>query len=252
MPPLLKTSNIVLIKGKTILKGISFSLDRGEILTVLGPSGSGKSSLLRCLNRLETIDSGNILLEGVDVETMQPVPLRRRIGMLFQTPALPPGTVAENIRLGPDLHKRAMTDGECETLLARAGLDAKFLERQVDTLSVGEQQRVALAQVLANRPDILLLDEPTSGLDPTSVRTIEGLIRDIHRDLNTSVIWVTHDVAQAKRFGARTLVLMDGEIHAEGKLRELMDSAPGDRLNRFFRGTLSAPASGEEQGDQHG
>ncbi len=164
--------------------------------------------------------------------------LRRRIGMVFQTPALLPLTVKQNIMVGPNLHKLPLKDEDCESLVQKVGLSLDYLDRPVETLSVGEQQRVALAQALANRPQVLMLDEPTSALDPTAVLTIERLIQSIHQDLNTAILWVTHDVAQAVRLNAQTLILIDGEILAQGNIRELMADCKNETLQRFFQGTL--------------
>lgn len=219
---------------------------------ILGPSGSGKSSLLRCLNRLETISGGIVSLEGRDARSIDTVELRRRIGMVFQTPALLPGTVRENISLSSRLRKQAFKDADCESLAQQVGLTLGFLDRPVETLSVGEQQRVALAQTLANHPQVLMLDEPTSALDPTAVLTIERLIQTINRDLKTAILWVTHDVAQAVRFNARTLILMDGEILAEGNIRELVASCDNETLSRFFQGTLEQDPAAKQQGDGDG
>ncbi|MFQ5717199.1 MAG: ATP-binding cassette domain-containing protein, partial [Nitrospinales bacterium] len=164
MTRLLQVSNISLTKGKSILKNVSCEVRGGEILTVLGPSGSGKSSLLRCLNRLESIDQGKIFLNGVETRQIKTQELRRRVGMLFQTPSLLPLTVAENLRMGPKLRKETMDEPAYRLLLEKVGLKMEFLDRNVETLSVGERQRAALAQVLANHPEALLLDEPTSAL----------------------------------------------------------------------------------------
>lgn len=230
----LQVSNISLNKEKTILKGISFEVHGGEILTILGPSGSGKSSLLRCLNRLESIDHGEIFLNGSETRTIETVELRRRMGMVFQTPALMPLTVKKNLMLGPKLQKQTMDEPECDGLLEQVGLEKEFLGRDVERLSVGERQRVALAQVLANHPEVLLLDEPTSALDPPAVLKIEELIKTIHHDLNTITLLVTHNVEQALRFDAQTIVLVNGEVMARGNIRDLMDHPDSATLKKFF------------------
>ena len=236
--PLLKADQIAFSKEKPILKGVSFELKPGTCLTLLGPSGSGKSSLLRCLNRLETIDSGTITLEGVDIRTLNPAEIRRRVGLVFQSPALLPLSLAENIALGPKLAGNILSEEDLLARLREVGLAGMPPDRRVDTLSIGEQQRVALAQVLANDPQVLLLDEPTSALDPTAMLTIERLIQSIHRTKKTATLWVTHDLAQARRIDAETLVLVEGKILAQGPIRQLMDSENKDALQRFFQGDL--------------
>ena len=239
-------------KGKEILKQVSFAAASGELVLILGPSGSGKSSLLRCLNRLETIAEGSIFLNGQDTLNIKTVELRRRIGMVFQKSALLPLTVKQNIAVGPNLHKISFADEECESLVQKVGLSLDYLDRPIETLSVGEQQRVALAQALANRPEVLMLDEPTSALDPTAVLTIERLIQSIHRDLKTAILWVTHDVAQAVRLDAKTLILIDGEILANGNIRELMADNQNQTLQQFFRGTLDKNQTTTQQGEANG
>jgi len=237
-PPLLRVENIRLTRGKPILKDVSFDLHEGEMLIVLGPSGAGKSSLLRCLNRLELIDGGGIYLEGRETRTLKSEDLRRRIGLLFQIPHLPPLTVKENIRLGPSLNGHPLEEEECRNLLEAVGLDPGFFDRNVEALSAGERQRVALAQVLANRPQVLLMDEPTSALDPTAVTKIETLIRTIHRERGITTLLITHDIGQAHRFNAHTLVLIDGEIRSRGNIRDLMNIRDDGLIHRFFSGNL--------------
>ena len=237
-PPLLRVSAVSLNKGKAVLKDVSCELERGEILVLLGRSGSGKSSLLRCLNRLETIDEGEIFLTGRNVSEIHSVDLRRKVGMVFQTPGLLPGTVRENIKMGPHLQNQSLDESECENLLQKVGLQKEFLGRSADSLSVGEQQRVALGQALANRPEILLLDEPTSALDPTAVLTVEHLIKSIHQELESGTIFVTHSVEQALRFNAETMVLMDGKILAKGNINELINLTTNITLQKFFQGKL--------------
>lgn len=225
-------------RGVPILNGVSFDVEKGDLLVVLGPSGSGKSMLLRCLNRLEPYDAGTVRLNGEDTATMNVLDLRRRMGMVFQTPALLPFRVRDNIALGPGLRGEVMEDAQCEHLLNQVGLSKTYLSRQAETLSGGEQQRVALAQMLANRPELLLMDEPTSALDPTAALTIENLIKHINRDLGIAAVWVTHDVPQALRFDAMTMVLIDGRIVAHGNIQDLMNDRSDDRLRQFFEGRL--------------
>ena len=235
---MLTVSNISFAREIPILKNVEFELAKGEILVVLGPSGSGKTSLLRCLNRLESIDAGAVFLNEINIQTLPVMELRRKIGLVFQTAALIPGTVKENIRIGPALSGKDFQDDACHSLLARMGLSRDYLSRDVETLSVGERQRTALAQALANEPEVLLLDEPTSALDPTAVHTIETLIKTLYRDLNTATILVTHNLEQAKRFNARTLVLVDGEVFAEGNIHDLMESDENLPLMKFFAGRM--------------
>ena len=237
---MLTVENISLVKEKHILKNVSFELARGEILVLLGPSGAGKTSLLRCLNRLDSLDSGNVFLDGTDTRALPVTELRRRIGLIFQAPALIPGTVKKNVCAGPRLAGRDISDEACRSLLSQVGLKSEYCGRNVEILSLGERQRVALAQVLANEPDILLLDEPTSALDPTATLVVEALIQSLHNKLNTAMVLVTHNLEQAKRFNAHTLVLADGEVLAEGNIRKLMGSNTSPKLMQFFEGRMES------------
>jgi len=237
---MLTVENISLVKEKHILKNVSFELARGEILVLLGPSGAGKTSLLRCLNRLDSLDSGNVFLDGTDTRALPVTELRRRIGLIFQAPALIPGTVKKNVCTGPRLAGRDISDEACRSLLSQVGLKSEYCGRNVEILSLGERQRVALAQVLANEPDILLLDEPTSALDPTATLVVEALIQSLHNKLNTAMVLVTHNLEQAKRFNAHTLVLADGEVLAEGNICKLMESNTNPKLMQFFEGRMES------------
>jgi len=237
---MLTVTNISLVKEKHILKNVSFELARGEIFVLLGPSGAGKTSLLRCLNRLNSLDSGNVFLDGTDTQALPVTELRRRIGLTFQVPALIPDTVKQNICVGPRLAGKDISDEACRSLLSQVGLKSEYCGSNVGTLSFGERQRVALAQALANEPDILLLDEPTSALDPTATLVVEALIQSLHNKLNTAMVLVTHNLEQAKRFNAHTLVLADGEVLAEGNICKLMESNTNPKLIQFFEGRMES------------
>jgi len=247
---MLRVSNLSLTRDRKILKDLSFEVQPGHMLTVLGPSGAGKSSLLRCLNRLDTPDSGEVFLGGQDVKAMDILELRRRMGMVFQIPALIPDTVAVNVGLGPSLRQKTVSEQEIQELLQQVGLSPGFMTRQVETLSVGEQQRVAFAQVLANQPDVLLLDEPTAALDPTAALTIENLIKDIHSRLHTATVLVTHDIPQAIRFNTETLVIVEGSVLARGNIQDLVNDTSNATLQKFFKGELIGQSPAGEAPEQ--
>ena len=129
---MLTVENISLVKEKHILKNVSFELARGEILVLLGPSGAGKTSLLRCLNRLDSLDSGNVFLDGADTRALPVTELRRRIGLIFQAPALIPGTVKKNVCAGPRLAGKDISDEACRSLLSQVGLKSEYCGRNVE------------------------------------------------------------------------------------------------------------------------
>lgn len=194
-----------------IVSDISLEVRRCETLGILGPSGSGKSSLLRLLNRLDEPTSGTVYLDGEDYRQIPPRTLRQRIGMVTQRPFLFPGDVASNLRFGPAQRGDTLREEEIASLLERVGLPG-FAARNVANLSGGEQQRVSLARALANRPEILLLDEPTSALDEEAKAGIEELIRNVAGEGCLTFILVTHDREQARRLCHRIALLERGQL----------------------------------------
>lgn len=209
--------------GKILLDDVSFRLERGQVLAVLGPSGSGKTTLLRLLNRLDEPTGGTVLLHGDDYRTLDPRELRRRIGMVMQRAYLFPGTAASNIRYGPEQHGLTMADAEIDRLLEHVGL-ADYRERDVATLSGGEAQRVSIARSLANEPEILLLDEPTSALDEGSKQDVERLLATVVRERRATCVWVTHDLAQARRVSDMVLKIEAARAVGPGTPQELLDA----------------------------
>lgn len=191
--------------GHRVLHGLSITADRSQITVLAGPSGSGKSTLLRLLNRLAAPSAGVVLLDGVDVSSMDPLALRRRVGMVFQRPTPFPGTVMDNLRAA----RTGLGDAGAVAALARVGLDAALLDRRADDLSGGEAQRMCIARTLLTEPEVLLMDEPTSSLDPDSRLAIERLARTL-ADSGIAVVWVTHDLAQVERLADRTWVIVEG------------------------------------------
>jgi polar amino acid transport system ATP-binding protein len=220
---------------REVLRDLSFSVAKGEVIVVIGPSGCGKSTLLRCVNGLEAIDSGSVILDGVNVtEGLVPWPkVRQRVGMVFQSYDLfPHKTVIENILMGPikvQKRERAEAAAEAERLLDRVGLlDRRdSLPRQ---LSGGQKQRVAIIRALCMRPDIMLFDEVTASLDPEMVREVLDVMLELARDGMTMLI-VTHEMAFARAVADRVLFIDEGVI--------LEDADPAD----FF----AAPATARAQ-----
>jgi putative ABC transport system ATP-binding protein len=189
-----------------VLRGLSLVLTDGST-AILGPSGSGKSSLLRLLNRLADPDAGSVRFRGSDVRELDPLELRRRAVLVPQLPAPVPGSVADNVRFGPGLLGRRP---EPEPFLRMAGLDGGFAERDAARLSVGEQQRVMLARALALEPEVLLLDEPTAALDDAAKQGVERTLAGLASRSGLSLVVVTHERAQAERLAERVVRLEDG------------------------------------------
>jgi putative ABC transport system ATP-binding protein len=202
------------------------------VTVVVGPSGAGKSSLLRLCNRLELADGGAVSFHGEDVRGMDPIALRRRVGMVFQTPTPFGGTVRDNLRVArPDLD-----DAAARRLLGRAALDPDLLDRPAADLSGGEAQRMCVARALVTGPEVLLLDEPTSSLDLTATLALEELARTLVAE-SVVAVWVTHDLDQMRRLADHVLVVVDGTLVHAGRRDDLDCDAP-PAVARFLRGSV--------------
>jgi putative ABC transport system ATP-binding protein len=209
------------VEGRRLVDDVSFSVERGDVVAIIGPSGSGKSSLLRLLNRLDEPTRGTVFLEGEDYREIAPRELRRRVGMLLQQPFLFPGSVAENLAFGPQAHGGTLAPERAEELLGSVGLTG-YGQRDVGRLSGGEAQRVSLARTLANEPEVVLLDEPTSALDEAAQLGVEELICGIIDQRGLTCVIVTHDHTQAARMAKRAILLEAGRVVAEGPVLEVV------------------------------
>ena len=197
----------VLRSGRLLLDEVTARIPAPGITVVTGPSGAGKTTLLRLCNRLEVPDTGRVSYRGQPLEDLDPLVLRRRVGMVFQRPTPFPGSVADNLAVAhPDA-----TAGELSTALTRVALDPGLLGQDARTLSGGELQRMCLARTLVTGPETLLLDEPTSALDDQPKRVFESTARDLAAQ-DITIIWVTHDTAQAARVADRIYQLRHGHL----------------------------------------
>lgn len=221
-PVVLRTEHLGRRVGETwIVNDISLEVQHCELLGVVGASGSGKSSFLRLLNRLDEPTSGTVYLGDQDYRQIPPPTLRQRMGMVTQRPFLFPGDVASNLRFGPAQRGETVPDSEIAGLLERVGLPS-FAARNVANLSGGEQQRVSLARSLANRPEILLLDEPTSALDEQAKAGIEQLIRKLVSENSLTFVLVSHDRDQARRLCHRVAFIEAGKVVRVGTPEEVL------------------------------
>ena len=209
------------VVGKVLTDDINIQVQVGEVVAVVGPSGSGKSSFLRLLNRLDEPTGGTVRLNGEDYRKLAPQELRRRVSMVMQTAYLFPGTVAKNVAYGPRQRGQRLLAEQTNALLQRVGLSG-YQERNANNLSGGEAQRVSIARTLANAPEILLLDEPTSALDEDSARGVEDLVLDIIRERRMTCVIVTHNNAQARRIADRTMIIRSGKLVANGPTKEVL------------------------------
>jgi osmoprotectant transport system ATP-binding protein len=241
--------------GPPGLDCVSLSVESGELLAVVGASGSGKTTLLRLINRLDDPSSGTVRIGGIDVASVDPVALRRRIGYVFQEVGLfPHMTVAENIitprLLGWD---RARMAARVDELLALVRLDAGYSSRLPHQLSGGERQRVGVARALAAGPEMVLMDEPIAALDPLTREALGQDYRTLHDKLGLTTLMITHDMVEALTLADRIAVLRAGTIVAQGPpatlighehpyVRELMQTPR--KLAERVEGLLAAQSSG--------
>lgn len=225
-------------KNKPVLKNLSFSLKKGEVVVIVGPSGCGKSTFLRCLNMLESIDSGTIQFKNeVISRTEKNVhEIRQKIGMVFQSYELfPHKNIIGNILLAPlKVQKRGKKEleDEAEELLNRVGLLEKR-QAYPRQLSGGQKQRVAIVRALMMHPEILLLDEITAALDPEMVREVLQVVLELAKEGNTMVI-VTHEMEFAKAVADRVLFMDEGVIVEEGTPKEFFTSPKTERARQFL------------------
>ena len=221
-----------------VLKGITDHIDKGEVVSIIGPSGGGKSTFLRCLNLLEVPTSGKIYFEGVDI-TDKKVNIdlhRQKMGMVFQHfNVFPHMTVGENITLAPTLlgkKSKAEADEQAKELLARVGLLDK-LNDYPSRLSGGQKQRLAIVRALAMEPDVMLFDEPTSALDPEMVGEVLQVIKDLVKSGMTTVV-VTHEMGFAREVSDRVFFMDGGIIAEQGTPSELFGHPQNPRTQEFL------------------
>ena len=225
-----------------VLKGITDHVDKGEVVSVIGPSGGGKSTFLRCLNLLETPTSGKIYFEGVDI-TDKKVDInlhRQKMGMVFQHfNVLPHMTVGQNITLAPVmLGKKSKTEAaeQARELLGRIGLLDK-IDEYPGKLSGGQKQRLAIVRALAMEPDVMLFDEPTSALDPEMVGEVLQVIKDLVKEGMTTVI-VTHEMGFAREVSDRVFFMDGGVIAEQGTPAEIFGAPQNPRTKEFLSKVL--------------
>ncbi|AFM02323.1 amino acid ABC transporter ATP-binding protein, PAAT family [Desulfitobacterium dehalogenans ATCC 51507] len=220
-----------------VLRGIDCHIKEKEVVVVIGPSGSGKSTFLRCLNKLEETTAGEIVVDGIPLNSETNVnAIRREVGMVFQRFNLfPHKTALENITLAPEIVRKTNkqeTEKIAMELLIKVGLEDKAHEYP-DRLSGGQQQRVAIARALAMRPKVMLFDEPTSALDPEMVGEVLAVMKDLAREGMTMVV-VTHEMGFAREVGDRVIFMDEGKIMEEGSPDDLFGNPQNPRTQSFL------------------
>lgn len=223
-----------------VLKNISYTMNKGDVISIIGPSGSGKSTLLRCMNLLEVPTSGEIIFEGVNIQNTNINKIRENMGMVFQHFNLfPHMTVLQNITLGPIKVKNTPKD-EAEklalNLLEKVGLLDKK-DSYPSNLSGGQKQRIAIARSLANKPHVLLFDEPTSALDPEMVKEVLNVIKELAKEGMTMII-VTHEMNFAREVSNKIIFMDKGEIIEDNSPYEFFNNTKSSRAKEFLSKVL--------------
>lgn len=223
--------------GVQILNNITGSFPKGKITTIVGPSGAGKTSLFKLCNGLQSPQSGEIFVLGKHIVDYHPAELRRTVGIALQQAPMISGTVLQNLALPSHLQQQQLSLEKATELLHLVGLEEKFLQRNVKKLSGGQRQKLSIARTLVNRPHILLLDEITSSLDKGSQQDIEQLIERINATYETTIIWITHNLRQAREIGDYLWVMVAGEMVESGE-PSLLDSPKTKIVRRFVEGEI--------------
>ena len=226
-----------------VLKNISTTINKGEIISIIGPSGSGKSTFLRCINKLEEPTEGHIYIDGMDLMDKKTDinKIRERVGMVFQHFNLFPNMIVlENLTLSPIMVKKESKE-EAEKyasyLLEKVGLSDKANSYPTQ-LSGGQKQRIAIARALAMKPEVILFDEPTSALDPEMIKEVLDVMRDLAKEGMTMLI-VTHEMGFARNVGNRILFMDNGEIIEDCSPKNFFENPTNERIKDFLNKVLN-------------
>ena len=238
---LLEISSLGKSYGKAeILKGIDLTVERGEVLGLIGPTGSGKTTLLRLINLLDEPSTGGILFDGKEVSRRpekEKLSARRKMAMVFQKPVMFKACVEDNVSFGLKMRGKVDAEGMRERVreaLATVGLSG-YERRDANTLSGGEMQRIALARALILQPELLLLDEPTANLDPRSAASIDSLLQSLASG-KTAVILATHNMQQCSNLADRVAVLQAGRMTAQGRGEEIFSDRALAQSGKIYSG----------------
>ncbi len=214
--------------GRTVLQDVDVTIPQHLITVLVGPSGGGKTSLLRLLNRLDDPVRGDILFDGSPIVDYVVTELRRRVALVFQTPVMFPGTVSDNLAVAAELAgvQASQFDQQASEAMLLAELEPSLLERPGGELSVGQKQRVNLARALMTSPEVLLLDEPTSALDPETSRALMKTIASLSEVRRLTLVVATHRVSEAGDYAHHALVLRDGRVVESGDSKRVLSGLP--------------------------
>lgn len=221
--------------GAPVLEGVDVDIPRRRVTALVGPSGAGKTSLLRLLNRLDDPTAGEVRYRGGPITDREVRRLRCEVGFVFQTPVMFPGTVGDNLRMAAELAgETADLEAMVRTAMDHAELDCALVDREGERLSVGQKQRANIARALMTRPEVLLLDEPTSALDPESADRLTETIRHLSTDRGLTVVMVTHRLAAARRASDFTVVMEAGRVSEAGSTPQVFMKSENPRTRAFL------------------
>ena len=228
--------------GNHTLRDITLDIPAGEVVALVGPSGAGKTSLIRLLNRLDDPSGGAIAYGGTPITSMPVRALRRRVAFVFQAPVMFPGTVAGNLDIARELGRAEASTGtassesrSADDALQLAGVDPALAARDALSLSGGERQRVSIARALMSNPETILLDEPTSALDPDVADHVMATIRTLATQLHLTIVMVTHRLAEARRASTQTVFMEAGRIVESGPTETMFTSPKESRTREYLR-----------------
>jgi putative ABC transport system ATP-binding protein len=223
--------------GRRVLAGVSLDLPRNGFAALIGPSGAGKTSLLRLLNRLDDPTSGVVRFSGQPIVEFPVRTLRRRVAFVFQTPAMFPGTVADNLAVATKLGGKAPLAGAAARIaevLCLVELGADFGHRIASDLSGGEKQRVALARALMTSPEVLLLDEPTASLDPEGAELLMHTLQRLRENTGLTIVMVTHRLSEARAASTHAVMLEAGRVVEAGASARIFTNPTEARTREFI------------------
>jgi len=222
--------------GTVILRDLTVDLPRTAITALVGPSGAGKTSLLRLLNRLDDPTAGEVSFDGRPITGYPVAALRRRVGFVFQAPTMFPGTVGDNLRVAVELGGAGAGSSAppMDRVLSAVGLSPDFASLEAGNLSGGEKQRVSLARALMTRPEVLLLDEPTSALDPEVAERLLATVVRLTRERGVAVVMVTHRLSEARRASTHAVMLEGGRLVEAGPTAQLFSAATSERTRAYL------------------
>ena len=237
-------------KQTMAVKYVSANIEQNSITAIMGPSGCGKSTLLRAVNLMHNLYpnirvDGEILLNGENILTMQPIDVRRKIGMVFQRPApFPTMSIYENVLSGYSLNGIKLSKSEKDSIVERTLRNVSLWEEVKDVLnkkgtflSGGQQQRLCIARALAMQPEILLMDEPTSALDPIATNHIEELLKELKKEV--TILIVTHNMGQAKRISTKSMFMYLGELVEYDDTQTMFTNPKDERTKAYLTGKIS-------------